>query len=262
MDAPAVRLFESPDTAEPTAHLLSDGTYGVMLTPTGAGFSRWRDMAFTRRRPDATQNAPGSFLFLRDVVSGVQWSPAVQPVADAAARQDAVFGEHLATYTHHHRLLTARAEIVVSSEDDAEARRVTLTNTGRVTRDVDATSCAELVLAPAQADIAYPAFSKLFVVTDCLAELGVIIATRRRRSPGDPEVWAAHIAVVEGAETVPMQFETHRALHRARQQPSPAGRRGRAADRHRAESGLFHPAADQHSRRRRGPDHFQDAACR
>jgi cyclic beta-1,2-glucan synthetase len=210
-DAPAVRLFEAPDSAEPTAHLLSNGTYGVMLTPTGAGFSRWRDMAVTRWRPDATQNALGSFLFLRDVVSGMQWSPAVQPVADAAARQDAVFGEHLATYTHRHRLLTTKAEIVVSSEDDAEARRVTLTNTGRVAREVDVTSYAELVLAPSSADFAHPAFSKLFVVTDYLEELGVIIATRRRRSPGDPEVWAAHIAVVEGTETAPMQFETDRA---------------------------------------------------
>ena len=210
-DAPAVRLFETPDTAEPTAHLLSNGSYGVMLTPTGAGFSRWRGMAVTRWRPDPTQNALGSFLFLRDVASGEQWSPAVQPVAGALARQDAEFGEHRAMFTHHHRKMTTRAEIVVSSEDDAEARRVTLTNTGRTAREVDVTSYAELVLAPASADIAHPAFSKLFVVTDYLAELGVIIATRRRRSPDDPGVWAAHIAVVEGTETAAMQFETDRA---------------------------------------------------
>ena len=48
-------------------------------------------------------------------------------------------------------------------------------------------------------------------VTEWLAELGVIIATRRRRSPSDPEVWAAHIAVVEGPETGPIQIETDRA---------------------------------------------------
>ena len=59
---------------------------------------------------------------------------------------------------------------------------MTLTNTGRVAREVDVTSYAELVLAPSSADFAHPAFSKLFVVTDYLEELGVIIATRRRRS--------------------------------------------------------------------------------
>ena len=36
-----------------------------------------------------------------------------------------------------------------------------------------------------------PAFSKLFVQTEHLARGGAILATRRRRSPGEPEVWAA-----------------------------------------------------------------------
>ena len=76
---------------------------------------------------------------------------------------------------------------------------------------MDVTSYAELVLAPQSADQAHPAFSKMFVVTDYLPELGVIIATRRRRSSSDPEVWAAHIAVVEGTETGPIEIETDRA---------------------------------------------------
>lgn len=51
----------------------------------------------------------------------------------------------------------------------------------------------------------------MFVVTDHLPELDVIIATRRRRSPDESEVWAAHMAVVEGTETAPPQIETDRA---------------------------------------------------
>ena len=82
---------------------------------------------------------------------------------------------------------------------------------GVAAREVDVTSSAELALAPQSADQAHPAFSKMFVVTDYLPELGVIIATRRRRSSDDPEVWAAHIAVVEGSETGPIEIETDRA---------------------------------------------------
>jgi cyclic beta-1,2-glucan synthetase len=122
-----------------------------------------------------------------------------------------VFSEHEAVFTHSAGSLTTQTEIVVSAEDDAEARRVTLTNTGRTKREIDLTSYAELVLAPMAADVAHPAFSKLFVVTDFLPELGVLIATRRRRAPHDPEVWAAHIAVVEGTEVGPIGFETDRA---------------------------------------------------
>ena len=202
------RHFDSPATAVPTAHLLSNGSYGVMLTPTGEGFSRWRDMAISRWRPEG---GFGGFVFLRDTRSGALWSAALLPTGQDAAHHAAEFCEHHAAFTHHGPGLTTRTEVVVSGEDDAEARRVTLTNTGRRAREIEVTSYAELVLAPAAADLAHPAFSKLFVVTDFQPELGVLIATRRRRSPTDPEVWAAHIAVVEGEETAPLQFQTDRA---------------------------------------------------
>ena len=211
IDAPKVRRFDAPATTPPTGHLLSNGGYGVMLTPTGAGFSRWRDMAITRWRDDPSVDALGSFLYIRDVQGGDIWSSGVQPTGAVPDQHSAVFSEHQAAFICRAKTLTTTTEIVVSPEDDAEARRVTLTNTGRRAREIDITSYVELVLAPQSADMAHPAFSKMFVVTDYLPELSVIIATRRRRSPGEPEVWAAHIAVVEGDETAPMQHETDRA---------------------------------------------------
>jgi cyclic beta-1,2-glucan synthetase len=202
--APVVRQFPSPATAPPTAHLLSNGSYSVMLTPTGAGFSRWRGVAVTRWRDDPTTAQHGAFIYAHDRASGAVWSTAVQPTGADASHHEAVFSEHQAAFTHKAGLLTTLTEIVVSTEDDAEARRVTLTNSGPRAREIDLTSYAELVLGPLAADIAHLAFSKLFVVTDYLPELGVVIATRRRRAPGDPEVWAAHIAVVEGKEAAPI----------------------------------------------------------
>ncbi|MDZ7907686.1 MAG: glucoamylase family protein [Gemmobacter sp.] len=210
-DAPAVRMFDAPASEPPTGHLLSNGNYGVMLTPAGEGFSRWRDMAITRWRAEPTKAALGSFIFMRDTASGAVWSAGLNPTGAQPDQHSAVFCEHHAAFTHQAQHLITTTEIVVSAEDDAEARRVTFTNSARRPREVDVTSYAELVLAPPASDEAHPAFSKMFVVTDYLPELGVIIATRRRRSPQDPEVWAAHIAVVEGNETAPMQMETDRA---------------------------------------------------
>ena len=65
-------------------------------------------------------------------------------------------------------------------------------------REIELTSYAELALARQPDDVAHPAFAKLFVETEFVPELGAILATRRRRSSGDPLVWAAHLAVVEG----------------------------------------------------------------
>lgn len=210
-DTPTMRVFEAPAKTPPTAHFLSNGNYGVMLSATGEGYSRWRDLAVTRWRADATQAAHGSFLYVRDCASGKVWSAAAQPIAELDRPHRAVFCEHHASFTRHAPNFDTTTEVVISAEDDAEARRVTLSNTGSRAREVEVTSYAELVLAPPAADLAHPAFSKMFVVTDYLPELGVIIATRRRRSPADPEVWAAHIAVVEGTETGPIEIETDRA---------------------------------------------------
>lgn len=98
------------------------------------------------------------------------------------------------------------------------------------------TSYAELVLAPLATDIAHPAFAKMFVVTDYLPELGVIIATRRRRTPQDPEVWAAHIAVVETGKMSRRSGSRPTApVHRTRPQHRQSGNGRRAIvgdDRH------------------------------
>ena len=102
-------------------------------------------------------------------------------------------------------------DVLVSGEDDGEVRRVSLTNSGRRPCEIELTSYAELVLATPAADNAHPAFSKMFVETEYLAEFGALIATRRRRSREEPQVWAAHFAVVEGESAADPQYETDRA---------------------------------------------------
>ena len=72
--------------------------------------------------------------------------------------------------------------------------------------------------------MAHPAFAKLFVETEFVPSLGAILATRRRRSDGDPQAWAAHLVVDEGDTSGDVQFETDRArfLGRGRTSRTPA----------------------------------------
>ena len=102
-------------------------------------------------------------------------------------------------------------DVAVSPEVDAEVRRVTITNHGSRTREIDITSYAELVLARPADDQAHPAFSKLFVETEYLSDLRAILATRRRRAPSEPEIWAGHLAVVDGEIFGGQEIETDRA---------------------------------------------------
>ena len=210
-----VRRLTMPAAGAPITHLLSNGRYAVMLTAAGSGYSRWRDIAVTRWREDATRDDWGSFIFLRDVRSGNVWSAGAQPVergAESGIEEDeVVFAEDYAEFIRRDDGLTTTLEVLVSGEDDGEVRRVALTNSGRRTREIELTSYAELVLTSPATDNAHPAFAKMFVQTEYLAEFGALIATRRPRAPDEPQVWAAHFAVVEGEIVAEPQYESDRA---------------------------------------------------
>ena len=208
---PAVRRLHTPHDATPQTHLLSNGRYAVMLTAAGSGFSRWGDLAVTRWREDVTRDDFGSYFFLRDVESGLVWSSGYQPCALEADRYEVTFTEDRAEFVRVDNTMTTTLEVLVSPEDDAEVRRVSLTNTGNRARDIDVTSYSELVLATPASDLAHPAFSKLFVQTEYLDKPAALLACRRRRTPDEPEMWAAHHAVVEGESLRKPEYETDRA---------------------------------------------------
>ena len=134
-----------------------------MLTAAGSGYSRWRGLAVTRWREDATCDDWGSYVFLRDVRSGDVWSAGFQPSGVEPDTYDVTFNEDRAEFTRHDGTLTTTLEVLVSAEDDAEVRRVSISNSGNRVREIDVTSYAELVLAPQADDVAHPAFMKLFV---------------------------------------------------------------------------------------------------
>jgi len=220
---PAVRRLRSVHEATPEAHLLSNDRYAVMLTAAGSGYSRWGDSAITRWREDVTRDDWGAYVFLRDAQSGDVWSAGYQPSGVEPDSYDVTFTEDRAEFVRRDGAITTTLEVVVSPEDNAEVRRVSVANAGNGDRDIELTSYVELVLAPPAADAAHPGFSKLFVQTEYLAKAGAILATRRRRSPGEPEIWAAHLAVVEGETVGELEIETDRArfLGRGREVRTP-----------------------------------------
>ena len=210
IEEPGARRTASPWSATPETQLLSNGRYTVMLTAAGSGYSTWRDLAVTRWREDATCDDWGSFVFLRDVASGEVWSAAYQSVGTEPAAYEVTFNEDRAEFSRRDGVYATSFQVLVSAEDDAEVRRVTISNLGGRPREVEVTSFAELVLAPQASDVAHPAFSKLFINTEHLAGLGAIVATRRRRTPTEPQIWAAHLAVVDGEAVGKREFETDR----------------------------------------------------
>jgi cyclic beta-1,2-glucan synthetase len=208
--APAVRRYVTPHTLSPRAHLLSNGSYCVMVTNAGGGYSRRQHLAMTRWREDITTDEWGTFCFVRDLETGAIWSTTHQPAGRDADEFEATFALDRAVFRRVDGRLETRTEIVVSTEDDVELRRVSITNHGTETRQLDVTSYAEVVLAPGDADLAHPAFSNLFIETSALPARDALLCARRPRAGGD-RTYLLHMLSGRGRVGPATQWETNRA---------------------------------------------------
>ncbi|MEO8614391.1 MAG: glucoamylase family protein [Luteolibacter sp.] len=188
-----MRVFTSPTPPTPDVHLLSNGRYHVAITSAGGGYSRWRDLAVTRWREDATRDCWGTFVYLRDEASGDTWSSAYQPTMRATTSYEAIFTQSRAEFRHRHTELEVHTEISVSPEDDVELRRITISNRSSVARTIELTSYAEVVLVPPNADEAHPAFSNLFIQTEFVPASSAILCSRRSRDDGEKPPWLLHL---------------------------------------------------------------------
>lgn len=205
-----IRVFDNPEGYNPEVQLLSNGSYHVMITTAGGGYSRWKDLAITRWHEDSTCDNWGTFCYIRDISSGKFWSTTHQPTLQSSKKFEAVFSEGRAEFRCRHDDLDAYTEVVVSSDDDIELRRIALTNRSLHKREIDVTSYAEVVLAPSIADALHPAFSNLFVQTEIIHEQRAILCTRRPRSLGEQPPWMLHLMALHGGKILEVSYETDR----------------------------------------------------
>ena len=208
---PALRRFESPHDVPPRTHLLSNGRYVVMVTSAGSGFSRWHDLAVTRWREDNDARLLGHLSFHAGCRDRCRLVRRVSAERNRGGPDRVEYAEDRAKIVQRDRSLSTTLEIVVSPEDDAELRQLTVTNLENRDREIDVTSYAEVVLASQAADEAHPAFSNLFVETEFIPELQTLLATRRPRSAAEPQVWLAHLAAIDGDIVGACEYESDRA---------------------------------------------------
>ena len=205
-----IRKFGVPETHPPHMHILSNGSYSVLVTDGGSGYSRSGDMAIARWKENSRGTGSGVYIFVQNINSNTAWSATYEPFKDEPEDYTAVFSADKAEFTRKDGNIETRTEVIVSTEDNAEIRRVSLTNRSQHSRVLEITSYFEVVLTSPDADIAHPAFSNLFVITEYNADHDCLMAARRPRSEGKKSIWAVHTVAVEGEVIGDIQYETDR----------------------------------------------------
>ena len=225
-----LRRFRTPHTYYPHAQYLTNGSLVTVVTNAGGGHTRWRGLSLTRARQDRTVDVGSQHIYLRDVRSELVWSPTYHPTRREPDEYYVTFSTDKATFQRQDDDIESRLEIVVSSEDDAEVRRLSLTNHSGRPREIEITSYVEVVLGRPEDDFAHPAFGKLFVQTEYVPDSSALVCSRRPRSATEAPVWAFHVMNLEGRSASPTEWETSRVrfIGRGRTVAAPLALTGRS----------------------------------
>ena len=205
-----LRVINTPHTTIPELQLLSNGDYQVMVTNSGGGYTRWKDLAVTRWREDAVHDNYGIFCYIKDVNSGNFWSNTYHPTLQPTKNYETIFSQGTIEFQRKDFGFETKTQIVVSPEDNVEIRKIKITNRSQVAKVLEITSYTELVLATQASDEAHPAFSNLFVQTEIQPEYNAIFGTRRPRSKDETPPHLFHLMDAYGADVEEVSFETDR----------------------------------------------------
>lgn len=199
---------------QPRAHFLFNGSYGLMITSSGGGYSTWGKLDLTRWQADTSLNNWGQWVYVQDLESGSFWSAGFQPTGVVPQNQDVFFNAHMAEFRRRDQEISLMMEVTVSPEHDVEIRRLTLVNHSDHTRRLRVISYAEVVLAAQMSAARHPAFNKLFIESEFLPGQQALLFHRRPRSVDEAPVFLAHAVVLEGqlpGVTTGLTYETNRA---------------------------------------------------
>lgn len=207
----AVRSYEMQDLVPPPCHLLSNGSYSVLINTRGEGFSKFNDIFINRWRDNSLRGDYGNFIFIKNVSSRKIWSAAYEPLGIEPDGYKVAFLPSRAEFVRRDEEINTIMEVFVSPEDNVEIRRVKIENHGSNEVVFEITSYFEIALSTMQDDIAHRAFSNLFIRTEFLEEYECITAMRRAREKNTDEKWVFNCSVYEGDVVGPAQYETSRA---------------------------------------------------
>ena len=212
-------------------HLLSNGTFSTMITNRGGGYSRWKGIDLTRWHQDKVLDPWGSWIYLQDLHKSKEsgrfptWSAAHHPIPGNPQDMQVNFFAHMATFTRTENDLNSTMEVTVASDEPLEIRRIHLINNSTTSRHLRLTSYGEVILNQQADDTRHPAYNKLFIESEYLPELNLLVFQHRKKTGTEQQVFLGHMLVVENAslqknQNRPVRFETDRRAFLGRERNS------------------------------------------
>jgi cellobiose phosphorylase len=204
------RIFEKVNQDSPQFLLLSNGDYSSMITVSGSGYSKKSDTMLYRWKGNSTSDDSGMFFYVKNLNSNEYWSSTYEPCKNSGDKYLVEFNLDKAKFSRKDGNIETEMEVVLSSEENFEVRKLTLNNLSDKGRSIEITSYMEITLAGFSADAVHPTFSNLFVQTEYDVEEDILIGSRRPRVKDGKIPYIFHKVVVNGELEGNLSYETSR----------------------------------------------------
>lgn len=204
------KVYSKASLKDIKCHLLSSGSYTLMVTNRGEGFSKNGNLYVNRWRRDYLLNSYGQFIYIKDIKNKAYWSTTYAPVYKEPDAYNVEFLTYKASFTRKDGPIETNMDIFLLPEEAGELRRVRLINNGEEEALLETISYVEIVGDNINSDMAHQTFNNLFVRTEAIEEKEGLLAYRRKRQEDQEDVWLLHLAKTFDKDEG-FQYETNRA---------------------------------------------------
>jgi len=202
------RYVNSPSPATPVVCYLSNNQYSLMITSDGDGFSRYNDMMLYRFRADVHANT-GHYIYIKDLDSGRLWSSTYHPTRTEPDEYQAIFSPYKAEFKRRDGDISSHTQVSISPSHNLEIRKLKLTNHSKEERRLEITSYLEVVADSHLAELSHPAFNKLFIESEFLAEHKIFLS-KRRSSKMAEKLYLMHTVKTDRRPVKKIEYENDR----------------------------------------------------
>src|SRR3989338_4900839 len=173
-------IIKRPDTPRPWINILSNGTYGLVISQTGGGFSWWENAnlaRLTQWTQDLIRDESGKYLYIKDEDTGDLWSASWKPVCAPFEQYEVHHAVGSTTFIHRAHQIETRWTLVVSANDALELWHVEVRNLDTKPRRLSLFSYVEWCLGNGMDW--HREFQKTFIETTYDERLKAVIVIKR-----------------------------------------------------------------------------------
>ena len=208
---PPLATFTTPVSVAPRTHFISNGELVEVVDTSGESFLYCPkfDIFLTRWREDAVSPSGRYYIYFKDSDSTKVASVGFSPTKIKGDLYEVFVSPDKFEIKHRINNLFVYLEATIAVDMPCEIRKVTFVNLSPKTKQVDFASFGEVCLNKLTADLAHPAFYKLFITSEILKDQDTALLHRRPRSRKEPGISLAHKLVIPKVFK-PTDFETSR----------------------------------------------------